>query len=138
MHVNQRFRFKYSLGNGPRLSSERADAADDDEDEVAEIDQVALPGLDPADAKIDLDETNALVTTIMTEIRALARRHGDQMKADLGEVAEEDQRVVDELCEANRDRARREDEAFHGVSDRLMDEMALRFAVLDSLKHLFS
>jgi len=64
MHVNQRFRFNYVLGNGPQTAD---NDDDDDEDEAPEqIEETA------ADGVIDLDATNALLTKTLTALRAIA------------------------------------------------------------------
>ncbi len=52
-------------------------------------------------------------------------------RAKLGALNEDDQRVVDELFEECLDRALREDEEFHRLGDDLMDEIDLRFALLE-------
>ncbi len=121
MHVHQRFRFNYVLGNGSQ-----APPLDDDEDEEASevIDEY------PADNVIDLDATNALLARTLAALRSIAARHGDLLKAELGAIDEKDQRVVDELFEEEFDHRLREDEEFHRISDELMDEIELRFAFL--------
>lgn len=55
MHVNQRFRFNYVLGNGPQVAS--TDDDEDDEDDAAEPAEETA-----ADGVIDLDATNALLS----------------------------------------------------------------------------
>ncbi len=121
MHVNQRFRFNYVLGNG-------AHTPDDDEDEddavVESMDDVGPEGT------IDLDVTNALLTKTLVALREIARHHGKLLKEELGAIDEKDQRVVDELFEEELDRRLREDDRFHQVSDELMDEIELRFSLL--------
>ena len=121
MHVNQRFRFNYVLGNGPQTVG----TDDDDEDDDAESTKKTA-----ADDVIDLDATNALLTKTLTALRAIAARHGDHLKTELGAIDEKDQRVVDELFEEELDRRLREDEQFHRISDELMDEIELRFSLL--------
>lgn len=123
MHVNQRFRFNYVLGNGP-LTPEADDDDDEDEDAVDVVDE------SPADNAVDLEATNALLTKTVSALRSIAARHGDQLKAELGAIDEKDQRVVDELFEEELDRRLREDEEFHRISDELMDEIELRFSLL--------
>jgi len=124
MHVNQRFRFNYILGNGPQAPG----SDDDDEDEDDAPDLVEANADDQA---IDLNSTNELLSKCLTALRSIAARHGDQLKTELGATDEKDQRVVDELFEEELDRRLREDEEFHRVSDNLMDEIELRFALLD-------
>ncbi|MCM2480269.1 Rab family GTPase, partial [Serpentinimonas maccroryi] len=123
MHVNQRFRFNYVLGNGPQAAG--TDDDEDDEDGAAEPTEATA-----ADDGIDLDATNALLTKTLTALRAIAARHGDQLKSELGATDEKDQRVVDELFEEELDRRLREDDEFHRISDELMDEIELRFSLL--------
>ena len=123
MHVNQRFRFNYVLGNGPQVAGTNDD--EDDEGDAAEPTEETA-----ADGAIDLDATNALLTKTLTALRAIAARHGDQLKTELGATDEKDQRVVDELFEEELDRRLREDDEFHRISDELMDEIELRFSLL--------
>ncbi|MCA7902614.1 hypothetical protein LGM39_24905 [Burkholderia cepacia] len=123
MHVNQRFRFNYVLGNGPQVAD-----VDDDEDE--EDDVLELTEESAADGAIDLEATNVLLTKTLTALRNIAARHGDQLKTELGVIEEKDQRVVDELFEEELDRRLREDDEFHRISDELMDEVELRFSLL--------
>lgn len=123
MHVNQRFRFNYVLGNGPQTAD--TDDEDDDENDAAEPEGEAS-----SDGVIDLAATNALLTKTLVTLRAIATRHGDLLKAELGAVDEKDQRVVDELFEEELDRRLREDEEFHQISDALMDEIEKRFDLI--------
>lgn len=122
MHVSQRFRFSYVLGNGPLVDT---GDEDDDEDDVVEPAEESV-----ADGVIDLGDTNALLTKTLTALRAIATRHGDQLKTEVGAIDETDQRVVDELFEEELDRRLREDDEFHRISDELMDEIELRFSLL--------
>lgn len=122
MHVNQRFRFNYVLGNGPQVAE--TDDDEDDDDTAEPIEET------PADGVIDLDATNALLTKTLIALRAIAARHGDQLKTELGATDEKDQRVVDELFEEELDRRLREDDEFHRISDEIMDEVELRFSLL--------
>lgn len=127
MHVNQRFRFNYVLGNGPQAADNDDDDDDEDDDKDDASEQIEETA---ADGVIDLDATNALLTKTLHAVRAVAVRHGDQLKTELGATDEKDQRVVDELFEEELDRRLREDDEFHRISDELMDEIELRFALL--------
>ena len=124
MHVNQRFRFNYVLGNGPHALGQ------DDENEEEEI-EAAPVDVTAADQTIDLNATNTLLIQCLSDVRSIAARHGEKLKDELGAVDERDQRVVDELFEEELDRRLREDEDFHHVSDELMDEVERRFSLLD-------
>ncbi|MDW2777349.1 Rab family GTPase [Pseudomonas sp. YQ_6] len=121
MHVNQRFRFNYVLGNGPQQAD---DDYDDEDDEIEDIDESL------AKSALDIDATNALLANAVRVVKTIASRHGNQLKEELGAVDETDQRVVDELFEEELDRRLREDEEFHNISDELMDEIELRFSLL--------
>jgi energy-coupling factor transporter ATP-binding protein EcfA2 len=124
MHVNQRFRFNYVLGNGPQAGD-----TDDDEDDR---DDAGVPTEESITDKIDLNATNVLLSKTLETLRAIADRHRDQLKTklELGTTDEKDQRVVDELFEEELDRWLREDDEFHHISDELMDEIELRFSLL--------
>lgn len=128
MHVNQRFRFNYVLGNGP-LSLVRSgdeDEDDDDDDESGE----GQPLDDSADSIVDMESTNSLLAKAVDAIRLLSARHDQLFKEEMGAIDERDARVADELLEEILDRRLREDEDFHRISDELMDEMELRFTLL--------
>jgi len=125
MHVNQRFRFNYILGNGPQVPT-----LEDDEDEEEGPDFVDDS---PADQAVDIDATNDILTETLVALRSIAQRHGDQLKTELGTIEEKDQRVVDELFEEELDRRLREDDEFHRISDQLMDEIDLRFSLLNNV-----
>lgn len=122
MHVNQRFRFNYVLGNG--FQAQALDDDDEDEDSLGPVDEASIDGT------IDIDATNALLLRTLVALRSIAKRHGDQLKVELN-ADEKDQRVVDELFEEELDHRLREDEEFHRVSDEVMDEIELRFSLLD-------
>lgn len=124
MHVNQRFRFNYVLGNGFQAQAVDDDDEDEDEDSLGSVDEASIDGT------IDIDATNALLLRTLVALRSIANRHGDQLKVELN-ADEKDQRVVDELFEEELDHRLREDEEFHRVSDEVMDEIELRFSLLD-------
>ncbi len=126
IHVNQRFRFNYILGNGPQSFTVDDDEGDD-EDAPTFIEST------PSDQAIDLTVTDALLSKCVEFVRAVAVQHGEQLKAELGPTDEKDKRVIDELFEEELDRHLREDEEFHRVSDQLMDEIELRFSFLDKM-----
>ena len=122
MHVNQRFRFNYVLGNGPRVVSTNS-ADDDDSDDLVDAAE--------ADSVIDMNTTNKVIGSAVDKIKAIAHEYGDTLKAELGAKNDEtDQRVVDELFEVELDRRLREDENFHTAADSLMDEIDKRFDLL--------
>lgn len=124
MHVNQRFRFNYILGSGPIT------AVDDDDDEDDEDDAEDFVEDFEADETIDLETTNAILTKALAGLREVAKRQSEVLRDELGAIDEKDQRVADEIFEEELDRRLREDEAFHRISDELMDEIELRFSLL--------
>jgi GTPase Era involved in 16S rRNA processing len=128
-HVNQRFRFNHILGNGLK-----GPAHDDEEEEGDEEDDAGALDLveeSPMQTVIDLNATNTLLSKCLAAVQNAAKRHGDQLKSELGAIDEKDQRVIDELFEEELDRRLREDDEFHCISDDLMDEIELRFSMLD-------
>ena len=120
MHVNQRFRFNYILGNGTTRP------LDDDEDDDESGEAAAEISTD----SIDLDATTSLLTQCVADLRQIAQHHGQALKQELGVKDEKDQRVIDELFEEDLDRRLREDETVHRIADQLMDEIELRFSLL--------
>lgn len=124
MHVNQRFRFNYILGNG---TTRTLDDYEDDDDFSASVTDM------PQDA-IDLDATSTLLNQCVEDLRKIATRHGSELKDDLEAKDETDQRVVDELFEEELDSRLREDEACHWIADQLLDEIELRFSLLSEGK----
>jgi len=126
MHVNQRFRFNYILGNGAQLNDE------DDDDDAEDNEAPLLRDEEPVNDTIDIEATNTILAESLLAIRAIALRHGEHLKSELGAKDEKDQRVVDELFEESLDRVLREDDEFHALSDRLMDEIELRFRLLEA------
>jgi hypothetical protein len=125
-HVNQRFRFNYILGNGPKGPAPADDEEEDDDDGSLDfVDE------SPVQQVVDLEATNALLSKCLAAVQDAAKRHGDQLKSELGAIDEKDQRVIDELFEEELDRRLREDDEFHRISDDLMDEIELRFSMLN-------
>jgi hypothetical protein len=126
-HVNQRFRFSYILGNGP--VSDLADFEEEDEEEDQQDDK-----LDPVWSEefkeIDLGNTNTILQSTIKELREIAQKHGNNLQQELQANNEPDLRVVDEIFEEELDNLLREDEGFHAISDRLMDEIEKRFDLL--------
>jgi hypothetical protein len=123
-HVNQRFRFSYVLGNGPITGFTDFDEDDEEENPSdGEIDSIESDG-------IDLSATNAIIETTLKELGQIAQQHGTQLRQELQANDEPDLRVVDELFEEELDKLLRDDEMFHAISDRLMDEIEKRFDIL--------
>jgi hypothetical protein len=126
-HVNQRFRFSYVLGNGPIIGSEDLYDEEDEESSSAEDDEfIASRDIE----EIDLEATNTMLEFTVKELKEIAQKHGEFLRKDLQASEERDLRVVDEIFEEELDNLLREDEAFHIVSDRLMDEIEKRFELL--------
>ena len=127
-HVDQRFRFNYVLGNGPKVSKSNQIADFDDEDEEPD-DQgelLAENGL----GDVDLAATNEILDGTVGKLRELADRHRDHVRETVGAQEEKDKRVADEIFEEELDNLLRDDEDFHHVADALMDQIANRFETL--------
>ena len=127
-HVNQRFRFSYVLGTGPKLTPNLPDF--DDEDEEEEVVTDAGFALEEEVGESDLSVTNELLGRVVTQLRTLAQRLRDEMRTDLGASSEGDEAVVEELFEEELDNQLRGDETFHRIADELMDEIERRFELL--------
>jgi GTPase SAR1 family protein len=127
-HVNQRFRFSYVLGNGPVSGFADFGENDDDDDNSTEDEIGALWSEELEE--IDLGITNTILESTIEELRQTAKRHGGHLRQELQANEESDQRVVDEIFEEELDNLLREDDVFHLISDRLMDEIEKRFDLL--------
>ena len=131
-HVNQRFRFSYVLGNGPKPEKSVADFDDEDEDENGVSPKDAEFFSDEERGAVDLSATDELLVSSVRRLRELAERLRGRLHAELDLSAEEedDKRVVDELLEEELDAMLRDDETFHEIADALMDEIEKRFNLL--------
>jgi signal recognition particle receptor subunit beta len=114
-HPNQRFRFSYVLG---RFAGGETD---DDDDTDEDIDTLT-------EDLIDLNATDEEIKLALSSLRELVDAYRDQVR----ELATEegDERVLEELMEEMLDSELRGDERFHGVVDRLFDEIEKRFELL--------
>lgn len=121
-HVSQRFRLTYVLGNGGHSVGDND--IDPDEDESGS------EGFSAEELKlIDLDATNSILKTIVGNVRKIADRHGESLRAELG-AAETDERIIEELFEENLDHLLRDDDEFQSIADQLLDEVKRRFELL--------
>jgi energy-coupling factor transporter ATP-binding protein EcfA2 len=116
MHVNQRFRFNYVLGNGP--VKDTSDFDDDSNDDL---------NIDSGGA---LSVTNKVLSGALLSVKQIAEQFGNSLRTELNATDEKDQRVIDELFEEELDNRTRDDEAFQEVVDSVMDEIETRFAFL--------
>ena len=124
-HANQRFRFSYVLGNGPKVASSNSDFDDEDFDLEAEEDL-----LSEVDRSVDVTRTADLLAETVATLHGLASRHRDGLKAELEVRGDDDERVAEELFEEELDNLLRDDEGFHQVTDALMEEIERRFELL--------
>ena len=131
-HVNQRFRFSYVLGTGPRTNTNVSDFDDDDEDENAESLKDAEMFSDEERGAIDLSATNNFLEVSVRRLRDLAERLRERLRSELETNAEEedDKHALEELLDEELDAMLREDETFHEIADGLMDEIEKRFDML--------
>ena len=120
-HVNQRFRFSYVLGTGPR--STNAVSYFDDENEAPR--ETSLYPMADERASIDLSATTELLRQSMKRLRDLVSELLGEWQRELNPSAE-DQDFIEELLEAEA----RDHPTFREIADSLMDEMAKRFALL--------
>jgi len=132
-HVNQRFRFNYVLGNGPRIKeTSQNDFSDDSDDNMDDSLDVEL--IDDVKTSIDLEETNTILTMAIKAIKEMAQRHGAALKEDIDLKKISDGRVNEESFENDLDNLARDDEQFHEISDNLMEEIERRFDLLNEGK----
>lgn len=124
-HVNQRFRFSYTLGR-PTLTSDDDDMPDD-EDET-DGDTIALEADELA--AIDSDATAAMLITAVAELRRIVAEQKQGALAELQPQAGDDERVIEELLEEELDSSLRQLEEFHTIVDNMLHEIELRFALL--------
>ena len=131
-HVNQRFRFSYVLGTGPRTNRSVSDFDDDDEDENAESLKDTELFSDEERGAIDLSATNQLLALSVRRLRDLAERLRERLHSelDISMEEEDDKRALEELLEEELDKMLREDDTFHEIADCLMDEIEKRFDLL--------
>lgn len=67
MHVNQRFRFNYVLGNGPLAAGAEEDDEDDEDDVAEQVEE------DTSDEVVDLDASNELLKkSSLAAVRTIA------------------------------------------------------------------
>ena len=123
-HVDQRFRFNYVLGNGLSFASAEFEGDDEEDEEFVE------PELLSDFPTVDLKSTNEMLSSVVSELRDIAKRHGDGVRVELAAKDEKDERVIDEIFEEELDNLLRDDEAFHAIADRIMDEIESRFNLL--------
>ena len=127
-HVNQRFRFNYILGNGPKLTAALPDFDEEDEEEEPAAD--AGFAVEEELGEFDLTTTNELLERVVSQLRELAQRLREELRTDLDASSEDDEAVVEELFEEVLDNQLRSDETFHRIADDLMDEIERRFNLL--------
>ena len=131
-HVNQRFRFSYVLGNGPKPVNSVADFDDEDEDENGVSPRDAELFSDEERGAVDLSVTDELLASSVRRLRELAGhlRRRLHSELDLSAEEEDDKRALEELLEEELDAMLRDDETFHEIADALMDEIEKRFDLL--------
>ena len=130
IHVNQRHRFNYILGNGPQPAD--TDFDEDDEDDEDDDQRTASSLFVGEDIDhVDLDATNRVLDQSVTRLRELAQAVGAQLRSDIEDSDKTgDRRVLDEEFEDELDNLLRDDETVHSIADELMDEIERRFDLL--------
>jgi len=119
-HVSQRFRLSYILGTGGQPPGEE----DVDDEDEGLPDAVTAP-----DIAGDLEDTSLLLKDMPKRVRALGHKHGESLRAELLQSAD-DERVIEEIFEEYLDHLLRDDEDFHAISDDLMEAIERRFEFL--------
>ncbi len=135
-HVDQRFRFSYVLGNGPAndLGDPDGEYWDNLDDEYAEDDSE-----DDSDIgnNPNLEETNRLLENVLSELKGIVERYSQMLQNEL--VHDGDDRTeVEEIIEEVLDELLREDEAFHRITENLLQEIKKRFDLLDQEQLTYS
>jgi energy-coupling factor transporter ATP-binding protein EcfA2 len=127
-HVDQRFRFSYVLGTGPKTTTNISDF--DDEEKEAFKETTGFLPVEEVGA-IDLSATSELLEVSLQRLRHLARQLQDQLRSELDANDEEgDKRTIRELLEEELDGLLRDNETFHEIADALIDEIEKRFGLL--------
>ncbi|MGW0283632.1 hypothetical protein ACWDXT_11020 [Streptomyces sp. NPDC003236] len=125
-HVNQRFRFSYTLGRPPLPSDDDDDMPDDEE----EGDEGTLVlGADEL-AVIDKDATAEMLIKAVSELRRIVEEQKAGALSDLQPQDGDDERVIEEILEDALDSQLRQLEEFHRIVDAMLHEIELRFALL--------
>ena len=125
-HVNQRFRFSYVLGNGSPAAVPGSDFEDDEDEPGGEPDLLSAEERNA----IDLVDTERLLSHVTEKLRELARRLGDDLRAQRDDESEEDERMANEPFEEELDNLLRGEVDFHQVTDALMEAIEKRFDLL--------
>ena len=127
IHVNQRHRFNYILGNGPQSMDSDFDEEDEDEEQQTASGLFGGEDLD----HIDLDATNRVLEQSLDKLSDLAQTVGAQCRSNIQRSDKtDDRRVFDEVFEDELDNLLRDEETVHEVTDALMDEIEKRFDLL--------
>ncbi|MGW3625997.1 hypothetical protein [Streptomyces sp. NPDC000880] len=125
-HVNQRFRFSYTLGR-PVLPSDDDDDMPDDEDEA---DEGAMALEADELTVVDKDATAATLIKAVSELRRIVAEQKAGALSDLQPHEGDDERVIEEILEETLDSELRQLEEFHHIVDDMLHEIELRFAHL--------
>ena len=89
-HVNQRFRFSYVIGNGPKPEESVADFDDEDEDENGASPKDVDLFSEEERGAVDLSATDELLASSVRRLRELAERLRGRLHAELDLSAEEE------------------------------------------------
>jgi len=125
-HAEQRFRLSYLLGAMPVTSAEDEEADDsDDEVESSSADHHEMVAAD------EKQRLNQILTHYRTDVTTLAEKTAAQVANQLGEAAVEslaakDKDAFEEIVESE---LVKEDD-FHGLVDRILDDVESRFELL--------
>ncbi|MBD8505786.1 hypothetical protein HT102_04715 [Hoyosella sp. G463] len=127
-HPEQRFRFKYTLGEGPA----REVAADDLATDLLAPSRSARPTRGMAElGELDLDPTNTLIATVLDLTTERARAIGAELRDRLAaEPDDDDDRPLSERVDDELEAAIRADEALASLADELVGAMLSRTGLI--------
>lgn len=129
-HPDQRFRFNYVLGDGPKASAS-ADSVVDDLLDDSLFGPAPLSSAMSELGAIENDQAPSVIARVVERVSALATEHGGRLAKELDPDGTEDARVLDELLEQGLDEVLRDDDDVHELVDDLVDQMAARFDLID-------
>ena len=127
-HVEQRYRFSYVLGN-PTTANSDDDEIDDDEEDV-ESSSNMFDLVDPESSAVDLEKTHKLLASCIDMTKVLATRYRERVREELS-ASESEQSIIDDLVEEALESLLSDDQDFGRLGDSLLDEVQLRFNLLE-------
>jgi GTPase Era involved in 16S rRNA processing len=131
---DQRLRFNFVLGDGG-LHKSTTEVDDFDFDRI--IDDESVDGELSNDDDRDLqglegsENTTTVLQHAVQTIRRIAKKHGDQVRSELGAETSDEIKVADDIFEEALEHYVHGDNDFQSILDQIMDEIEKRFEYLD-------